>query len=107
MSLQAQSREALLDAILQRSVADMRFRRALLVEPKRAIQEAFGIQIPPDFRIRFVEKGPDVDAMVVLPDAEDADAELSDEELEYVAGGAPTNYRWAPPPGTSRHGGSP
>ena len=77
-----------LSAVLARAETDVAFRARLLTEPHRAIQDVFGIQVPPDFRLRFIERHPDVDALVVLPDLRAEDGELSVEVLEHVAGGA-------------------
>ena len=93
-----------LDAVLERAGTDAEFRRALLADPHAAVQAAFGIVIPASFRIRFVEKGDDVDALIVLPDLRPRGRELTDDELEIVAGGAGAGafaqqHRWknAPP----------
>ena len=85
-------REDLLQAVLKRTTVDRSFRQALLTDPHRAIEQTFGIRIPPEYRVRFVERAADVDALIVLPDfdaqaAESSDDELSDDELEHVAGG--------------------
>ncbi|HEY8535017.1 MAG TPA: NHLP leader peptide family RiPP precursor [Vicinamibacterales bacterium] len=90
-----------MNAIVQRSISDPEFRRALVEDPKTAIHDAFGIRIPDEFRVKFIEKGPDLDALIVLPDPAVSD-ELSDDELDSVAGGVTgSEYRWAPPPGPS------
>jgi hypothetical protein len=91
----------LLRAVLKRATVDRPFRRALLTDPHRAIDQAFGIKIPAQYRVRFVERDPDVDALIVLPDfdaraADGGDEELSDDELEHVAGGRDMEYlTWA------------
>lgn len=77
-----------MSAVLARAETDVEFRQQLLDDPRRAIQEAFGIRIPEQFRLRFIERAPDVDALVVLPDLRPASVELSDIELEQVVGGA-------------------
>ena len=77
-----------LAAVLARAETDVPFRKRLLAEPHRAIQDAFGIQVPPDFRLRFIERHADVDALVVLPDLRHEEGELTVESLEHVAGGA-------------------
>jgi hypothetical protein len=77
-----------LSTVLARAETDVAFRTRLLTEPHRAIQDEFGIQVPHDFRLRFIERHSDVDALVVLPDLRPADGELSAESLEHVAGGA-------------------
>ena len=76
-----------LDAILERATVDREFRQQLVVDWRRAIQQSFGIIVPPTFTMRFVERDPGVDALIVLPDFKNADGELSDRELEAVAGG--------------------
>ena len=83
--------DQLLKAVLKRTTIDRAFRQALLTDPHRAIEQAFGIRIPPEYRVRFVERAPDVDALIVLPDFDprapgSEDEELSDDELEHMAG---------------------
>jgi hypothetical protein len=77
-----------LEAVLQRSTVDLEFRKRLLTDPRPAILDAFGVRIPATFRVKFVEKGDDLDALIVLPDVPSRDGELSDRDLESVAGGA-------------------
>lgn len=86
-----------LDAVLSRAATDAAFRQELLREPRAAIRDAFGVQIPDDFRIRFVERDPDLDALVVLPDfrEEPEDSVLSEEELEMVSGGGGAHLAWS------------
>lgn len=74
-------------AVLARAETDAEFRQQLLREPRQVIYETFGIRIPEQFRIRFVERSSDVDALVVLPDLRAGD-ELSEHDLEHVTGGA-------------------
>jgi hypothetical protein len=85
------SRETL-DAIITRAETDAVFRAQLLSDPRTAIQATFGVRIPEDVRIRFIERDADVDALIVLPDlsslATTPGAELSDQDLEQVTGGA-------------------
>lgn len=73
--------------VTMRAALDPEFRRRLLDDPRAAVREALGIELPPRLRLSFVEKDPSVDLMVVLPDpVEDVDA-LSDEQLDAVLGG--------------------
>lgn len=88
--------ERAIRAIVARASHDREFRAALLANPRWAIDRAYGVAIPPAFRIRFIEKGADLDALVVLPDftavetdaaellADDAQAS---ELLSHVSGG--------------------
>ena len=81
------SHETLLRAILERSSTDREFRRLLLSEPRPVIQREFGVAIPRNFNIRFIEKESGTDALVVLPDVVSGGGELSDDDLDAVAGG--------------------
>ena len=90
MTESRRSRAELIDAIIELARRDSSFRQELLQEPRSAIHSRFGIEIPSDYRIRFVERDPDVDALVVLPPADRLESEtdeLSDEDLEIVVGG--------------------
>ncbi|MGH7649614.1 MAG: NHLP leader peptide family RiPP precursor [Gemmatimonadaceae bacterium] len=87
MSSDGNDRHAL-ERILSRAATDPEFRRGLLTDPRAAIRDAFGITIPNTLRIKFIERGSDVDALVVLPDMKSEDHALSDSELEQVSGGA-------------------
>ena len=84
-----QAREEFLNAILSLAETNSHFRSGLLNEPREVIFEEFGVQIPPSFRIRFIERDPAVDALVVLPDfcGEHEEGELEDDELDCVNGG--------------------
>ncbi|MDB4949480.1 MAG: hypothetical protein JWM27_2129 [Gemmatimonadetes bacterium] len=88
--------EQLVDAVVHRAGVDRRFRTMLLESPRAAIREAFGVDLPADFNLRFIEKDAGVDALIVLPDVKADDGELSDDDLEAVAGG--DSGDWAPPP---------
>jgi hypothetical protein len=83
-----ETQEQVLQQITSRAAVDGEFRARLLGDPHAAVQEAVGIQLPETFRIRFIEKDQGLDAMVILPDLIDEAAELSEEELEAVAGGS-------------------
>jgi hypothetical protein len=83
------SKDQILTAVLARAATDRYFRQQLIVDPRTALKSCFGVAIPEEFRIRFVERGSDLDALVVLPDfiGEGHDGEASDAELEMVNGG--------------------
>jgi hypothetical protein len=82
---QAQAAQERLNAILARSATDPAFRQKLLSDPRAAMSEATGRELPASYNVRFVENT--ADATIVLPDPVDASAELADSELETVAGG--------------------
>ena len=89
--------QQVLENVLARASEDLEFRQRLLTEPRRAIEDAFGVAIPADFRLKFVERDADVDALIVLPDLRRAseDDVLSEDELEQVAGGVSTHLTWS------------
>jgi len=93
--LQSDKERRALQSILDRASTDLAFRGRLLSDPRDAILDAFGVAIPHNFRIKFVEREPGVDALVVLPDVVNRSTELSDEELDTVAGGVEETAEWA------------
>ena len=96
MTMSTTQQEAL-EQILTRAAVDLEFRHALLVDPRKAILEGLGLRIPANFRVKFVERGKDVDALIVLPDLIRPDGELDDCDLDAVAGGGagdPTTTPW-------------
>jgi hypothetical protein len=75
---------------LRRSLEDEDFRQRLLDDPKAAVeQELGGAQLPEGVEVRALEESADT-IYLVLPvrSAVGEGGELSDEELEAVAGGA-------------------
>ena len=88
-----------LTAVLARSALDREFRRGLLIDPQTALKSALGMVIPEGFRIRFVERDADLDALVVLPDFKESGDpdEIDDRDLESVNGGT-DDYKWAEEP---------
>jgi hypothetical protein len=78
-----------MERILQRSAVDREFRNALLDNPRAAFAEFAGVDvsvIPESFNLKFIENS--ADATIVLPDPVDPAAELTEGQLEAVAGGA-------------------
>ncbi len=81
-----QEAEQAIAQIVKRAQTDSKFRQLCLSDPNAAAHEATGKDLPDGFTLRFVENQ-GADLTVVLPDMIDANAELSDAELEQVAGG--------------------
>ena len=77
-----------LELVMTRAATDAAFRRRLLIEPREAIRDTFGVEVPPGLTLRFIEKDPDVELMLVLPDPIDADAPLDEARIDVVTGGA-------------------
>jgi hypothetical protein len=77
----------IIEQIMDRASYDLDFRQRLLVDPKTTIYEELGVRVPASYKVRFIEKDRDIDSLVVLPDYQDPSGELSDDDLEAVAGG--------------------
>ncbi|WP_341530335.1 NHLP leader peptide family RiPP precursor [Nostoc sp. UHCC 0302] len=77
--------------IIARALRDSSFRQSLLNEPKAAISQELGIDIPDSINIQVLQAN-DTNLYLVLPSAneEEEEAELSLEQLASVAGGAPS-----------------
>ena len=69
--------------VLGRSATDMEFRAQLLSDSRAALSAHFGRELPESVNIRFLDA--QGTPTIVLPDL--ASAELSEGELETVAGG--------------------
>ena len=89
-------RGAMEQRIIQRSLEDDAFRQRLLENPKAAIEDELGIQLPEGIEIRAVEETPDT-VYIALPGrpADVRAGELSDRELESVAGGEGAGDDWS------------
>jgi hypothetical protein len=73
--------------VISRAEADPQFRAKLLKNPKDALQEQFGIATPANISVRVIEEQPG-EVVLVLPARHlQSGVELSDAELEGVAGG--------------------
>ena len=73
--------------LIERSLQDESFRQRLLEDPKAAVEDELGTQLPEDVRVQAVEETADT-IYLVLPSASPLGegGELSDRELEAVAG---------------------
>ncbi len=67
------------------AVTDEEFREELLREPNSAIAKLAGEELPENYKVKVIENDPQYAATFVLPPM--VSDELSDEELDKVAGG--------------------
>ena len=75
--------------LIEKSLQDESFRERLIEDPKGAVEQELGTRLPEEVRVVTVEESADT-IYLVLPSAPMAGAEggeLSDRELESVAGG--------------------
>ena len=85
---EALGREQMERRLVERSLQDDAFRRRLLEEPKRTVEEELGSRLPEGVRVVAVEETAET-IYLVLPSTSPIGegGELSDMELEAVAGG--------------------
>jgi hypothetical protein len=70
--------ESLKIQIIKKSWEDDTFKKLLLSEPKKAIKEAFGVDIPAGIELKVVEESPSLYYLTLPPKPEDvADGESS------------------------------
>lgn len=77
--------QKLVDQARAKAWVDKGFRKALIADPKKAIEGLFGITLPEKLNFNILEEKSD-SITIVLP-AQLNDAELSDDQLDAVAGG--------------------
>lgn len=78
-----ESREAFEQDVRIKAASDPGFRSRLLADPRGAIKEAYGVDLPDAIELRVVEETPTT-FYLVLPGKTD---ELTDEQLAQAAGG--------------------
>jgi hypothetical protein len=75
-----------LDGFIRKATTDKKFRELALKSPEEAIKQLVGKDLPADYKVRAVARD-GADIVFVVPDLVKAGGELSDSELEQVAGG--------------------
>jgi hypothetical protein len=86
---QAKTREDIAATIIARSLEDGAYRQELLNNPtavKEEIEKTMGQKLPDNFQVRVVEESSNI-VYLVLPPAMNSDEQLSEGQLEAVAGG--------------------
>lgn len=73
--------------VLDRAMADPAFRAQLVDSPHRSLSELYGVTIPESADVRVFEESDASHYVVIPPDMSSLSEELTDEQLEAVAGG--------------------
>ena len=74
------------EQVIARATKDEAFRQRLAADPRAVLAGEYNVHIPESVRVRVIEDSADT-VSIVLPAAENAVQDLSDEELEAAAGG--------------------
>jgi hypothetical protein len=74
-------------ALIERATKDEAFRRALIADPTGTLEREIGAKAPEGFSLTVVEETPEHRYLVLPPAPRGEGGELSDAELESVAGG--------------------
>jgi hypothetical protein len=82
--------------LVERSLQDESFRQRMLEDPKAAVEEELGVQLPAEVQVQAVEETAET-IYLVLPSSSPlgGGGELSDRDLEAVSGGD-VAYTWDP-----------
>ncbi len=75
--------------LIEKSVEDEDFRQKLIEDPKGTVEQELGTRLPEEVRVETVEETADTIYLVLpgTPTAGGEGGELSDKDLESVAGG--------------------
>jgi Nitrile hydratase, alpha chain len=89
---EASGRTEMERSIVQRSLEDENFRQRLLDDPKAAVEEELGTRLPEGVQIRAVEETADTIYLVLPSSSPLGEGELSERDLEAIAGGGDTAW---------------
>ncbi len=68
------------------------YRKALLEKPREVVGAQLGTSVPPSVEVKIIEEKPN-EFYIVLPHVAKSGEELSDADLEQVAGGFKDTYK--------------
>lgn len=82
------------EQLLSRALGDADFRQELIDHPHTSLSSLYGVAIPENADIRVFEERSNSHYMVIPPDMTRIAEELTDEQLEAVAGGWFLQLAW-------------
>lgn len=83
----ASTRDELQRQVIERALSDQQFRRDLVANPRETIERELDVALPDGVEISVVEETPSSVYVVLPPATTQTGEELSDADLEDVAGG--------------------
>ena len=96
------SRGEVNDLIANFAAKDAEYKKALVSDPKKVVSMQLGQELPDSLAIKVIEDSAEVMHMV-LPYVPEEGAELSDADLEMVAGGKGNDYECSQNQGVGTH----
>jgi hypothetical protein len=78
--------------LLLRAYQDEAFKQQLLTDPKAAVREASGVDVPSGLELKVLAETAER-RYLAMPPSEEEDSELSDEDLRMAVGGSPPGVK--------------
>ena len=78
--------------IAHKAATDAAFRQALISNPKATLSKELGVPVPDGIKVHVVEDSADTVHLVLPP--RQGSRQLSESELQAVAGGGSCNWNW-------------
>ena len=75
------------EQVLNRALGDADFRKELIESPHASLSSLYGVSIPEHADVQVFEESSNSHYVVIPPDMAQMSEELTDEQLEAVAGG--------------------